>query len=158
MIAGVVVCGNTGSAEAALGESEGNVAALASTGVGTTVETVGSGTGCSKTACSRLIDSTGNSVNVVTAGNGTCSSRGISAGSSGNDAGFFGPSNILLASGVGQVISSTLSEISAVACGAIAVTSVNSLIAETPAISGVSGVSVCKLSPFSAVCSITGPT
>jgi len=41
MIAGVVVCGTIGSAEAALGgESEGNVAALASTGVGITVETV----------------------------------------------------------------------------------------------------------------------
>src|SRR5215475_6753017 len=40
MIAGVVVCGGTGSAEAGLDESGGNVAALASTGVGTTVETV----------------------------------------------------------------------------------------------------------------------
>jgi len=41
MIAGVVVCENTGSAEAALGgESEGSIAALASTGVGITVETV----------------------------------------------------------------------------------------------------------------------
>jgi hypothetical protein len=38
------------------------------------------------------------------------------------------------------------------------VTSVNSLIAETSAISGACGVSVCRLSPFSAVCSITDPT
>src|SRR5882724_1646543 len=112
MIAGVVVCGNIGSAEAAVGESEGNVAALASTGVGITVETVWSGTGGS-----RLIDSTGSSVNVVTAGNAAFASDGISAGSSGNDGISFAPSNISPASCAGHVISATLSGISAVACG-----------------------------------------
>ena len=41
MIAGVVVCENTGSGEAALGgESEGSIAALASTGVEIAVEAV----------------------------------------------------------------------------------------------------------------------
>src|SRR5580765_7266930 len=105
MIAGVVVCGNTGSAEAVPGESEGNIAALASTGMGITVETVSSGTGGSK-----LIESTGNSVNVVTAGTATSASAGISAASSENDVVSFTPSNISLASSAGHVISSMLSE------------------------------------------------
>ena len=63
-----------------------------------------------------------------------------------------------LASCAFHVSSSTLSGISAGACGAIAVTSVNSFIAKTPAISGTTGISVGKLSPLPAVCSITGPT
>src|SRR5882724_580165 len=154
MIAGVVVCGNTGSAEAALGGSEGKAAALASTGVGITVETVWSGTGCS-----RLTDSTGSSVNAVTAGNAISTSCGLSAGSSSNDEVSFSPSNASLASCVGNVISSMLSGIAAAACGAIAaVTSVNSSIAKNPSISAVGVVSLCKLSPFSAACSRTAPT
>src|SRR5215470_385753 len=153
MIAGVVVCGNTGSAEAVVGESEENLAVLLSTRVGITVEAVWSGPGWSW-----LIDSTGSSVNAVTAGDATSASREISVGSSSKDVVSFAPRNISLASGVGHLISSTLSGISAVACGAIAVTWVNSLIAETSAISAFCGVSVCKLSPFSAICSITAPT
>ena len=131
MIAGVVVCGNTGSAEAALGGSEAKVAALASTGVGMTVETVSSGTDCS-----RLTDSTGSSVNAVAAGNAISASCGLSAGSSSNGEVSSAPSNASLASCVGHVISSMLSGIAVAACGAIAaVTSVNSLIAETPTVS-----------------------
>src|SRR5438874_13050710 len=48
MIAGDVVCGNTGSVEAAFGESVGKVAALESTGVGITAGTVWAGTGCAR--------------------------------------------------------------------------------------------------------------
>src|SRR5437764_8408384 len=105
-----------------------------------------------------LIDSTGSSDNGVSAGNATSASGWISAGSSGNDAVSIAPSNTSLASSVGHVISSMLSGISTVACGTVAVTSVDSLIAETAAISGFCGASVCKLSPFSAACSTTGPT
>src|SRR5206468_11500693 len=151
MIAGVVVCGSTGSAEATFGGSEAKVAALASTGVGMTVETGSSGTGCS-----RLADSTGSSVNAVAAGNLISASCGISVGSSSNGEVSFAPSNVSLASGVGHVISSMLSGIAAAACGAIAaVTSVNSLITETPTISA--GWVVSGLSPFSA-CSTIAPT
>src|SRR5216110_2038116 len=155
MIAGVVVCGNTGSVEAAFGESEGKVAAFASTGVGITAGTIWSGTGCS-----RLIDSMGGSANVGTTGNATSELCGISTGSSGSDGVSFAPSTMSLGSYVGHANSSTLSEISECACGAIAVTSVGSLIAETPAISIVCGISASTLSPFSpfpAACSKTGP-
>src|SRR5438132_14261104 len=130
MIAGVVVCGNTGSVEAAFGESEGKVAAFASTGAGNTAGTVWSGTGCS-----RLIDSMGASVNVGTAGDATSAFCGISTVSPGRDGVSFAPSKMSLGSNVGHANSSTPSEISACVCGAIAVTSVGSLIAETPAIS-----------------------
>src|ERR1043166_1454796 len=106
MIAGVVVCGNTGSAEAALCKSEGNLALLASTGVGITVGTVCSAAGCSKTGGSttggsKLIDSMGSSVNVVAAGDATSPSRGISTGSSGNEAVSVAPSHVSFASYVG---------------------------------------------------------
>src|SRR6266576_2719710 len=133
MIAGVVVCGNTGSAEAGLGGSEGKPAALASTGMGITVETVWLGT-----SGSRLTDSTGSSVNAVTAGNAISTSCGLSAGPSSNGEVSFSPSNASLGSGVGHVISSMFSGMAAIACGAIAaVTSVNSLIAKNPSISAV---------------------
>src|SRR5262245_13707677 len=146
MIAGVVVCGNTGSAKAALCKSEGNVAAFSTTGTEVTAETVCSGTGSSKTGGSttggsKPIDSMGSSVNVVAAGDATSPSRGISKGSSGNEAVSVAPSSISFASYVGRVISSTLSGISADGCGVIAVTSVNSPIAETSAIAAVCGVS-----------------
>src|SRR5712675_612583 len=153
MIAGVVVCGNTGSVEAPLGGSEAKVAALASTGVGMTEETGSSGTDCSS-----LADLTGSSVNTVAAGNAISASCGLSAGSSSNGEVPFAPSNASLASCVGHVISSMPSGIAAAACGAIAaVTSFNSLIAETPTLSAGWVVSVCKLSPFSA-CSRIDPT
>src|SRR4026209_11281 len=152
MIAGVVVCGNTGSAESALGGSEAKVPALASTGVGMTVET-----GSSGTDCSNLTDSTGSSVNAVAAGNAISASCGPSAGSSSNGEVSSAPSNASLASCVGHVISSMPSGIAVAACGAIAaVTSVNSLIAETPTISAGWVVSGCRLSPFSA-CSTIDP-
>src|ERR1700757_310250 len=151
MIAGVVVCGNTCSAEAALGGSEAKVAALASTGVGMTVETDSSGTDCS-----RLTDSTGSSVNAVAAGKAISASCGLSVGSSSNGEVSFAPSNASLASCVAHVISSMPSGIAAAACGAIAeVTSVNSLIAETPTISA--GWVISGLSPLSG-CSRIGPT
>src|SRR6187397_2020245 len=115
MIAGVVVCGNTGSAEAALGGSEAKVAALARTGVGMTVET-----GSSSTDCSSLTDSTGSSVNAVAAGNALTASCGLSAGSSSNGEVSSAPSNASFASCVGRVISSMPSGIAAAACGATA--------------------------------------
>src|SRR5436190_9001986 len=159
MIAGVVICGNTGSVDGALaGESEESIAALASTGVGITAEAISSGTDDS-----RLIGSTGSSVNVVTAGTATSASRGISADScgvsadsSGNDSGCFVSSKLSLASGAGQVISSTFSATSGCRLAAVAVASVNSLIAEISASSGACTVS--KLWPFSVVCSTIGPT
>src|SRR4029079_13791839 len=146
MIAGVVVCGNTGSTEAAIGGPEAKVAALASTGVGMTVET-----GSSDTDCSRLTESTASSVNAVAAGNVISTSCSLSAGSSSKGEVSSAPSNASLASCGGHVISSMLSGVAVASCGAIAgVTSVNSLIAETPTVSAGSVASVCKLSPFSA--------
>src|SRR6188472_4386422 len=134
MIADVVVCGNTGSSEATFGGSERKVAARASTGVGITGETVSSGS-----VCSRLTDSAGSSVNAVIAGNSISATCGISVGSSSNDEVSFAPSNASLASCLGHVISPMLSGIAGISCGSTAaVTSVNSLIAETPAVSAVS--------------------
>src|SRR5262252_4099014 len=120
MIAGVVVCGNTGSVEAALGESEAKAAALASTGVGITVEIVSSGIGCS-----RLTDSMGSSFNSVTPGDAISASSDLSESSSSYDGDSFAPPKASLTSCVGHLISSTLSGISAAACGTTAaVTSV----------------------------------
>src|SRR5262249_21430226 len=139
MIAGVVVCENTGSEESVLGGSEGKVAVLASTGVGITVEAVWSEIDGS------LIESTSTSLTPTRAGSAISMSCDVSSPSScsNNDELSFTPSKASLASYAGHATSSicwilsgsTLSGTSTSGSGSPSVSSGNSLIAGNPGIS-----------------------